>query len=194
MVLGVLVKPLRGEHGLDHMFKDVGVQFLVGDILRVLGADDDGVDAGRLAVLIVLDRDLALAVGTKVRQFAAFADFSQLAGELVGEGDGGRHQFGSLVGCVAKHHALVAGAAGIYALGDVTGLLVDGGNDRAGIGVKPVDRIVVADGGHNAAYQSLEIDVGLGGDFAGDDNQAGSRQGFCGDAAVGVLLQACRRG
>ena len=38
--------------------------------------------------------------------------------------------------------------------------------------------------------RTLEIDVGLGGDFAGDDDEAGGGEGFSGDAAVGVLLKA----
>ena len=114
----------------------------------------------------------------------------QLAAELVGQRDGRGHQLGGLVGGVAEHHALVAGAAGVHALGDVAGLLVDGGDDGAGVGVEAVEGVVVADGGDDAAHQALEIDVGLGGDFAGDDHQAGGGQGFGGDAAVGVLLQA----
>jgi hypothetical protein len=53
-----------------------------------------------------------------------------------------------------------------------------------------IERVVVADGGHHAANQTLKVDVGLGGDFTGNDHQAGSRKGLGGDAAVGVLLQA----
>ena len=152
--------------------------------------DDHGVDARGLAVFVVLDRDLALAVGAQVGQLAALAHRGKLAAELVGQRDGGGHQLGGLVGGVAEHHALVAGAAGVNALGDVAGLLVDGGDDGAGVGVEAVERVVVADGGDHAAHQALEIDVGLGGDFAGDDHEAGGGQGFGGDAAVGVLLQA----
>jgi hypothetical protein len=43
---------------------------------------------------------------------------------------------------------------------------------------------------NDAAHQALKIDVGLGGDLAGDDHQSGGRQRLGGDAAVGVLLQA----
>jgi hypothetical protein len=127
-----------------------------------------------LPVLVVLDRDLALAVGAQVGQLAGLAHLGELAGELVGQRDGRGHQLGGLVGGVAEHHALVAGAAGVNALGDVAGLLVDGGDDGAGVGVEAVERVVVADGGDDAAHQALEIDVGLGGDFAGDDHQAGA--------------------
>ena len=158
--------------------------------LRVLAGDDDGVDARGLAVLVVLHRHLALAVGAQVGQLAVLADGGELAGELVGQRDGRRHQLRRLVGGVAEHHALVAGAAGVNALRNVARLLVDGRDHGAGVGVEAVERIVVADGGDHAAHQALEVDVGLGGDFAGDDHQAGGGQGFGGHAAVGVLLQA----
>ena len=48
---------------------------------------------------------------------------------------------------IAKHHSLVAGAAGVYAHGDVAGLFVDGGDDGAGVGVEAVEGVVVSDGG-----------------------------------------------
>ena len=72
-----------GQDGLDDVLQDVGAQLVVGDRLGVLGGDDHGVDADRLVVLVVLDRDLALAVGSKVRQLAALADLGQLRAELV---------------------------------------------------------------------------------------------------------------
>jgi len=65
VVLGVLVEEIGGQHGLDDVLEDVGVQIFIADGIGVLAADDDGVDAGGLAVLVVLDRDLALAVGAQ---------------------------------------------------------------------------------------------------------------------------------
>ena len=152
--------------------------------------DDHGVDARRLAVLVVLHRHLALAVGAQVGQLAALAHRGQLAAQLVRQRDGRGHQLGGLVAGVAEHHALVAGAARIHALGNVARLLVDARNHRAGIGVEAVERVVVADRGHHAADQRLEVDIGLGGDLARDDHQPGGRQGLGRHAAVGVLLQA----
>ena len=108
----------------------------------------------------------------------------------MGQRDGRGHQFGSLIRGVAEHHALVAGTAGVHALGNVARLFVDRRDDGAGVGVEAVEGIVVADGGDDAADKALEIDVGLGGDFTGDDHQAGGREGLGGDAAVGILLQA----
>jgi len=66
-------------------------------------------------------------------------------GEFVGQRDGSRHQLGGLVAGIAEHHALIAGAALVNALSDIARLLVDGGNDRTGVGVKAVQGVVVAD-------------------------------------------------
>ena len=63
-----------GEHGLDDVLEDVGLELFVADALGVLAADDDGVDAGGLAVFVVLDGDLALAVGAQVGELAGLAD------------------------------------------------------------------------------------------------------------------------
>ena len=58
---------LRRNHGLDDVLQNVGAQFVVADGLRVLRGNDDRVDAHRLAVLVVFNRDLGLAVGTQIR-------------------------------------------------------------------------------------------------------------------------------
>ncbi len=99
------------------------------------------------------------------------------------------HQFRRFVARIAQHHALVAGAAGVYAHGNVARLLVDAGDYRAGVGVESVEGVVVADGGDHAADQRLEIDIGLGGDFAGDDDQTGGGESFAGDTAAGIVSQ-----
>ena len=91
MVLGVLVEPLGGQHGLNHVLEDVGVQLFVAHGLGVLAGDHHSVDARGLAILAVLHCHLALAVGAQVGQFAALAHRRQLAAELVRQGNGGRH-------------------------------------------------------------------------------------------------------
>ena len=72
-----------GIVGLNHVLQNVGAQFFVATRLGVLGGDHDRVDADRLAVRVVLDRDLGFAVGPEVRKRAVLADFGQLAAELV---------------------------------------------------------------------------------------------------------------
>ena len=64
---------LPRQNRLDDVLQDVGVQLVVGNRLGVLAGDDDGVDARRLAVLVVLHRDLALAVGAQIGQLAVLA-------------------------------------------------------------------------------------------------------------------------
>ncbi len=103
--------------------------------------------------------------------------------------DGHGHQLGGFVAGIAEHQALVAGAAGINAHGDVGRLLLDGADDAAGIGVEAEFRAGVADVADHFAREVGEIDVGLGGDFAGDDDQAGGDQRFAGDAAHRVVFQ-----
>ena len=63
VVLGVFVQQFGGEDSLDDVLQDVSAELLVRNILSMLAGDDDGIDADRLAVGVVLDRDLALAVG-----------------------------------------------------------------------------------------------------------------------------------
>jgi len=185
----VLVEPLGRKHSLDDVFENVGVKLVVADGLSVLAGDDHGVDASGLAALVVLHRDLALAVGPQVGQLAVLAHQAELAGKLVGHRDGGRHQLGGLVDGVSEHHALVAGAAGVNTLRDVARLFVDRRNHCEGVGVESVEGVVVADRGDDAADQALKVNVGLGGDFAGDDHEAGSGQRFSCYATVRVLFE-----
>ena len=121
-------------------------------------------------------------------------DLGQTAAELVGQGDGGGHQLRGLVAGVAEHHALVAGADGLVAVavhahGDVAALLVDGGEHRAGPGVKAVGGIVVADLVHGAADDVGDVHVAFGGNFAHYRHHAGGGDGLAGYPPVGVLGQ-----
>ena len=158
--------------------------------LCVLRGDDDSVDANGLVVRVILDRDLALAVGAKVGHLAGLADLTELERQLVRERDGRGHQLGGLIGGVAEHHALVAGAAGIHALRDVGALGVDGGDDGAGVRVEALERVVVADLLDGVADERLHIEMRLGGDLAGDDDEPGAGEGLARHAAEGVHSQA----
>jgi hypothetical protein len=76
---------------------------------------------------------------------------------------------------------------GVHALGDVGRLLVDGGDDTAGVAVEPVRLAVVADAAHRAAHDLGDVDVRLGRDLAGHDHQAGGEQGLARHPPVGIL-------
>jgi hypothetical protein len=168
----------------------------------VLGADEHALEGHRDAVF-VLERDLGLAVGTQVGDLPGLADLGQALCQAVRRPDRQRHQVGRLVAGVPEHHALVAGAlrldavltglAGtdlftdVDALGDVGALLVDRDDDATGVAVEAVEGVVVADGVDRLAGDLRDLDVGVGGDLAGDDTEAGRQQRLAGDAPVGIL-------
>ena len=154
----------------------------------VLGGDDDRVDADRTAV-VVLDRDLRLAVGPEIVEHAVAPRAREALDQLVRQHDRQRHQLVGLGAGVAEHQALVAGAAGVDALGDVGRLLVDGRQHGAGLVVEPVFRAGVADFLDGLADDLLEVDVRLRGDLAGDDGEAGGDERLARDTADRVLRE-----
>jgi hypothetical protein len=106
-----------------------------------------------------------------------------------------RHQAGRLVAGVAEHQALVAGAlvevealAFVHALRDVARLLAVGDDHRAAVGVEADLGIGVADAADGVARDVLEIDLGVGGDLAGEHHQVVLHQRLGGDARALVLL------
>ena len=169
----------------------------------MLGGDDDGVEPLGSAVFVIAHRDLALAVGQDKGHLAVFAHLRQLAGQLVGKGDGGGHQLPGLPAGVAEHHALVAGADQVVAVsaagavfqgvvdahGDVGALAVDGGQHGAGLVVKAVAGAVVADVFHGLPDDALHIHLGVGGHFAHHHHHAGGGAGLTGHVGAGVLGQ-----
>jgi hypothetical protein len=52
-----------------------------------------------------------------------------------------------------------------------------------------MSEFVVADAAHGFLRDFAVVDVRLGGDFAGDDDEAGGHQRLAGDAAFGVFGQ-----
>ena len=75
----------------------------------------------------------------------------------------------------------------VHALADVRRLRVDGRDDAAGVAVEAVGGVVVADAAHGLARDLGDLDVGVGGDLAGDDDHPGRDQRLAGDAPVGVV-------
>ena len=157
----------------------------------VLGGDHHRVDPGHL-LAVELHGDLGFAVGPQPGDLAVLAHFGQLAGQGVGEVQGGGHELRGLGGGVAEHQALVAGAAGVHAHGDVRALLVQGHHHRAGVAVKALGAMVIADAAHRLPGQLGHRDVAVGGDLPGHDDQPGGHQGFAGHPAVGVAGEGAR--
>ena len=190
VVLRIFIEQVRRNHGLNHVLQNARAQFVVARRLGMLRRNDDSIHAKNFALRIIFNCDLGFSIRPKEGKRAILANLREPHGQLVRERDRRRHQLLILVDRIPKHHSLVAGAAGVYAHGDVAGLLVDAGDDGAGVAVEAVEGVVVSDGGDGAADDGLEIDVGFGGDFSGDDDEAGGGKGFAGDAAGGIFGEA----
>ncbi len=170
----------------------------------MLRGDQQLLDPDGLAV-DVAHGDLGLAVGAQVGQRLVLADLGEALGEAVRERDRQRHQLGRLVGGVAEHHSLVAGAGDVErvvvggvgarlvglvdALGDVGRLLVDRVEDGAGVGGEAEVGVDVADLADRLARDLLDVDVRRGRDLTGDDDEARVHERLAGDATVGVVAQ-----
>ena len=152
----LLLVELGGQHRPQHVLDQVGLDEALGvDAVGVLGRDQDLLDLDRPPIAVA-NRHLGLAVGAQVGDDLPLAHLRQALGELVRERDRQRHQLLGLVGGVAEHHPLVAGAGdvelvlvggivagligGVHALGDVRRLFVDRVDHRAGVAVEAVAR------------------------------------------------------
>ena len=109
--------------------------------------------------------------------------------------DGRRHQHVGLVGGIAEHHALVAGALfvivglvpdGLIDLGRLLAERVDHGD---GVEVVAARRITVADVADYVARQLVDVHLGARADLARNDHQRALEQGFASDVGLGVLRQ-----
>ena len=168
----------------------------------MLGGDHHRVHAGGLAAFVILYGDLGLTVGTQIGQQTLLAHVGQALGHLVGQRDGQGHQLRRLVAGVAEHHALIAGAvvqlvvAGllgfqrlVHAQRDIAGLLVDVGDNGAGVAVKAIGGVVVADIADHLAGNLGNVHIAGGGDLAHNVDKARGSGGLAGHAAIGILLE-----
>src|SRR5690606_32179067 len=184
--LGLLVDPLGRKNLLDDLLQSAFADILVLDVCGVLGREHDGVDGVRLAVNVA-EGELALGIRQQPGQNLLLAHFCLLLDEAVGVLDRGRHQCVGLVAGKAEHQALVAGALfflvrRVNTLADVAALFADGIEYGAGVAVKVLAAVVVADVTHYLADDFLVVDGGGSRDLAGNHDHAGLDEGFHGNA------------
>ena len=201
----VVVGELRRHDRTDHVLDEVGPDHRVAvDTRSVLRGDEHGAQAHGLAVLVV-ERDLGLAVRAQVGHDVGLAHLGEALGHAVGEPDRQRHEVGRVLAGVAEHHPLVAGALAVDdvlarlaaahlfrrvdPLGDVRALLVDRDDDTAGVAVEAVERVVVADRFDDLAGELRDVDVGVRRDLAGHHAKTGREQRLAGHPPARVLGQ-----
>ena len=192
-----------GRHdGLDDMLDEVLADLFELDILVVLRRDDDRVDGDRLAIFIE-HRDLRLAVRTKIGERAVLADLGEAACEAVCQRNGQRHVLLRLIRRIAEHHALIAGADGIFdvhialtrleclvdALCDIRRLLVKRDENAAGVGIEAVLGARVADFAHRLADDLRDVDVAVRRHLTDDVYLPRRHERLAGHAAIRVLSE-----
>ena len=91
---------------LDHIFYKIAFDFFEWQFTDFVLRGKHGTNNPRTA--IVADCDLGFAIRSQVVNHAGLANFRHLFGQLVGHGNGERHQFRGLVARETEHHTLIA--------------------------------------------------------------------------------------
>lgn len=153
VVDGLVVKVLCWDDLLDDLLLDLLTELLGGDLLTVLGGDNDGVntlgDNGTVVVL-VLDGDLSLGVRSEPWKAAVVAGISHGLVELVGEDDGQWQKLRGLIGGITEHDTLVTGTKVLEALlvvetlCNIGRLLLNGNEHVASLVVETLGGVIVS--------------------------------------------------
>ena len=171
MVDGVIIKVLGGNGSLDDLLLDLLAELLSGDILGVLGRNDNGVDTlgdNGTTVLLVLDGDLSLGVRTQPGERTVSAGSSHGGVQLVGELESEGEELRGLVGGISEHDTLVTSAEllesllVVETLSDIRRLLLNGDEQVAGLVVKALVGAIVTDVLDGITDDLLVVDVSAG--------------------------------
>ena len=175
----------------------------LGQVLVVLGRDDDRVDADGATVLVGKGH-LGLAVGAQALHDALLAHIGQALGQAMRQPDGCGHEVGGVGGCVAEHDALVArtqtvarvtalGAAHLEGLvdaaSDIGALPVQGNGHAAGRTVEADTGGVVSDREDLTTHDLGDLDVRLGGHLTGDVDETCCGHRLDSDARAGIRFE-----
>lgn len=199
VVDGLVVEVLGRDDLLDDLLLNLLAELLSGDILGVLGRDDDGVDAlgnNSAVVVAVLNGNLGLGVGSEPGEGAVAAGSGHGSVELVGEEESEGEELRGLVGGIAKHDTLVTGTEllegllVVETLRDIGRLLLNGDEQVAGLVVETLGGVIVADVLDGFTDDLLVVEVGLGGDFTEDHDHAGLGGSLASNLGEGVLGEA----
>lgn len=195
----LVVEVLGGDGHLDDLLEKFLSDHVVGDLLGVLGGDDDGVNSDgceETSFLLVFNSDLGLGVGSEPWESAIVSDDGQTLAKSGGEDVSQWHEFFGLVGGVTEHVSLITssdlfdGLSDVNSLSNVRTLLFNGNQDVASLVVETLGGIVEANALDCVTDHLLVINVGLGGNFSENHHHTSLGAGFASNLAVGVLSEA----
>mmetsp|Transcript_16354 Transcript_16354/g.30347 ORF Transcript_16354/g.30347 Transcript_16354/m.30347 type:complete len:266 (+) Transcript_16354:642-1439(+) len=198
VVDGVVIQILFGDDRLDDVFHEVTLDLFVGDFLRVLARDDDGVDTNRHgdAVLqLVLAGDLSLGIGADPVASSVLANLGDLGSKLGGQHVCQGHQGLGFVRGVTKHDTLITGTKVFHllcvnGLGNIGRLLLNGNNNVAGLVVETLGRVVVTNVLDGITDNLFVVDSGGGGNFSENHDHTGLAAGFASNTGGFVSSKA----
>ena len=199
MVDGVVVEILGRDSLLDDLIENLFAEELGGDVVAVLSRDDNGVDTNGddgTVVVLVLNGDLGLGVGTEPRETTITASGRHGGVQLVGEQQGKREELRGFVGGISEHDTLITGTkifealVELETLRNIGRLLLNGDSKMEGLVVKTLGRVIVADILDNIADNLLVVELGLGGDLTKDHNHTSLGRGLASDLGEGIICQA----
>jgi hypothetical protein len=199
VVDGLVAEVLGGDDLLDDLLLDLLAELLSGDIGRVLSRDNNGVDALRdngTVVVLVLNGDLGLGVGSEPGQRTVAASSGHGSVQLVGEEESEGEELGCLVSGITEHDTLVTSTEllesllVVKTLSDIGRLLLNGDEQVAGLVVKTLGRVIIADVLDGVTDDLLVVELGLGGDLTEDHDHTGLGGSLASNLGEGILPKA----
>jgi hypothetical protein len=179
---------------LDHQVHDGLANLVDARVGRVLSRQYDAVNAQRLVLRVVLDRDLALRIRQEDSPIRRPTNLAHPAHQTVRIHERCRHQLRGFVHREPEHEALIARALSVpvrHAARDVRGLRLYRREHSATVGVEPRRGARVTNLANRAPRDRRDVEARAGGDLAAYDDEAGLAKRLAGDAAQWILLEAC---
>lgn len=197
MVDGAVIQELSRDGLLDNLLEELLADELGGDILAVLGGNDDSVDTKGLdgtVVVGVFNGDLGLGIRTKPGDGSVKTALLHDAVKLVGQEKSEREELRGLVGGISEHDTLVTSTEllksliVVKTLSNIRGLLLNSDQDVASLVVETLGGVVVSDVLDGTTDDLLVIELGFGGDFTEDHDHTGLGSSLASDLSTCQLM------
>ena len=193
-----VIEKVSRDDLLDNLLLDFLSELLSGDFLSVLSGNDNSVDTERnhsTTVLLVLNSDLGLGIGSEPREGAGATSDSHSSVQLVGKHDSEGHELLGLVGGITEHDTLVTGTNAlegtvVETLSNIRGLLLNSDKNVAGLVVEALGGVVITNLLNGLTDDLLVVDLGLGGNFTKDHDHTGLGRSLASNLGERILSQA----
>ena len=201
VVFSVFVQHFCRNYSVDNVFDDVFTNLSVFNFRSMLGRNYDSIDTNRFTVNI-FNSYLSFAVRTEVRKHAGFANLGQTQGKFVSQVCRHGHQGFGFIGCITKHHTLVASTGFFFcsiaffcfqsfvnAHSNVGRLFVNGNQHTTGVTVKTIFCTVITNFNYSITSNASNINIAGSGNFTNNVDLTSGYNSFTSNTTFGVLCQ-----